>query len=117
MTEELDLGREQRLVVLDAGIVDARNVVGGQHPDHPGHLVRGLHVELGDLALRDEDLHRIGMQAVLGARDKIVGVERASGDVECRGLVRDGVADLVGVRPGVGSLGEVTHVSAPVVLS
>ena len=117
MTEKLDLGREQRLVVLDAGIVDARHVVGGQHSDHPGHLVRGLHIELGDLALRDEDLHRVGVQAVLGARDEVVGVERESGDVECGGLVRDGLADLVGVRGGIGSLGEMTHVSAPVVLS
>jgi hypothetical protein len=78
MTEELHFGREQRLVVLDAGIVDARHVVGGQHPDHPRNVVRGLHIELGDLALRDEDLHRIGMQAVLGARDEVVGVERES---------------------------------------
>jgi hypothetical protein len=37
--------------------------------------------------------------------------------VECRGLVRDGLADLVGVRGGIGSLGEVTHLSAPVMLS
>jgi hypothetical protein len=117
MTEELDLGREQGLVVLDAGIVDARHVVGGQHPDHPGHVVRGLYVELGDLALRNEDLHWVGVQAVLGARDEVVGVKRESGDVECRGLVWDGFADLIGIRGGIGSLGEVTHMSAPVVLS
>ena len=30
---------EQRLVVLDAGVVDAGHVVGGEHPDHAGDVV------------------------------------------------------------------------------
>ena len=32
---------EQRLVVLLAGVVEAGHVLGGQHPDHAGHLVGG----------------------------------------------------------------------------
>ena len=31
---------EQRLVVLDAGVVDAGHVGGGEHPDHAGDVVR-----------------------------------------------------------------------------
>ena len=37
--------REERLVMLHAGVVDPRHVLGGQDPDHTRYVVRGLHLE------------------------------------------------------------------------
>ena len=37
VAEEHDLVGEQRLVVLDAGVVDAGHVGGGEHPHDTGH--------------------------------------------------------------------------------
>ena len=116
VSEEPDLGREQRLVVLHARVVDAGHVVRGQHPDHAGHVVGRLHVESGDRALRHEHLHGVGVQAVLGPGDQVVGVERPPGDVQRGGLVRERLAHLVAVGAGLGSLRELTHRCAPAVL-
>ena len=45
---EHGLGREQRLVVLDARVVDAGHVVGGEHPHDAGHFERRRDVERDD---------------------------------------------------------------------
>ncbi len=88
-----DLGREQRLVVLDARVVDAGHVRGGEHPDHPRHVERRRRVEPGHHGVGLEDLHGVGVQAVLGAAHQVVGVEGETGDVQRRTLVRDRLPD------------------------
>ena len=76
VAEVADLGREERLVVLDAGVVDARHVVGGEDPDDAGHLERRGRVEPGHRRVGLEDLHGVCVQAVLRAAHQVVGVER-----------------------------------------
>ncbi len=47
VADEHHLIREERLVVLHPGVVDARHVRRRQHPDHAGHRERGRGVEPG----------------------------------------------------------------------
>ena len=82
VAEVHDLGREQRLVVLDAGVVDAGHVVGGEHPDDPGHVERRSTSSRVTRAWACGDLHGVGVQAVVGPADQVVGVERRAGDVQ-----------------------------------
>lgn len=96
---------EQRLVVLDARVVDARHVGRREHPDHAGHGERRPDVQAGDPGVRVERLDGVGVQDVLRADHEVVGVERLTGDVEEGTLVRKGLADN-GAR---GSLGQCTH--------
>ena len=105
VAEEHDLRREQRLVVLDAGVVDARHVLGGEHPDHAGNGEGRRNVERGDPRVGVGRLHRVGVQDVLGAVDQVVGVEGRSGDMQHRALVWDREPD----RRAFGSRGQVTH--------
>jgi hypothetical protein len=102
---EHDLGGEERLVVLDPGVVDARDVGGGEDPDHAGDGVGRLGPEGDDPGVRLEHLDGPGVQDVLGPPDQVVGVERLSRDVERGTLVRDGQSDDRVRRP----LGERTH--------
>ena len=102
---EHHLGREQRLVVLDAGVVDPGHVLGGQHPDHAVDVVRRLHPQIGDQGTGVRCLHRPGVQHTAGAHDQVVGVESGTGDVQVGRLVRQLEADLgagrpIGQRPG-----------------
>lgn len=105
VTVEHDLVGEQRLVVLHAGVVDAGHVGDGEHADHAGHGERGLGTQCGDLAPGLHDLDRVGVQRVLGAVHQVVGVERGTGDVQDRTLVRHGDADY-GL---LGTLGQMAH--------
>lgn len=102
---EHDLVGEQRFVVLHPGIVDAGHVGTGQHADHTGHGERGLGAQRGDPAVGLHDLHRVGVQYVLGAMDQVVGVERGAGDVQDCALVRHRDAD----GRLFGALGQMTH--------
>ena len=86
---EHDLAGEQRLVMLDPGIVDPGNVRRGEHADDPGHGERRVGAQPGDPAVRMRDLHRVGVQHVLGAFHQVVGVERLAGDVQGRALMRE----------------------------
>ncbi len=52
VADEHHLVGEQRLVVLHPGVVDARHVRAGQHPDHAGHRQRGSGVEPGHPGVR-----------------------------------------------------------------
>ena len=88
-----DLVGEQRLVVLDAGVVDAGDVLLREHPDDAGDVVRRARVEAGDPRVRVRRLHRVGVQHVLAAADEVVGVERVAGHVQGRALVLHGHAD------------------------
>ena len=90
--EHHDLG-EERLVVLDAGIVDPRHVLGGEHAHHPGDVERRGGVEPGDPRVRVRRADRVGVQDVVRPVDQVVGVERLSGDVERRALVGQRTAD------------------------
>ena len=90
---------EQRLVVLDAGVVDARDVSGGQHPDNAGHPQRRLGAQRGDPGVRTRHLHRVRVQHVLGAQHEVVGVQRGAGHVQGGALVRDRCADRRALRP------------------
>ncbi len=113
MTEEHDLlGREQRLVVLDARVVDpALGHVGrGQHPDDTRHRQCRLDVDRDDPGVRVRRLHGIGVQHVLRAIDQVIGVERLAGHVQDRRLVRDRDPD----RRALGPRGELTHVWSPI---
>ena len=92
---EADLVREQRLVVLDPGVVDARHVGGGEHAHDPRYVVRRGHVEARDPGPGHRGLHGPGVQAVLGPGDEVVGVERLARDVQGRRLVRDRAADPI----------------------
>ena len=87
VAEEHDLAGEQRFVVLDAGIIDAGDVIGGEHANDAGHIERGFRTQPGDARVGVRRLQRIGVQAVLGTADEIVGIERGAGDVQRRGLV------------------------------
>ena len=82
------LAREERLVVPDPRVVDARDVLGAEHPDHAGHLQGGGGPERGHPRVGVRRLHRVGMQAAPRPDDQVVGVERGAGDVEGRALVR-----------------------------
>ena len=102
---EHDLTGKQRLVVLDPGVVDPGNVRRGEHPDDAGHGQRGVGAQRGDPAVRQPNLHGIGVQHVLGALHQVVGVERLAGDVQGRALVRDRDAD----GRALGSFRQGTH--------
>ncbi len=108
---EAHLVGEERLVALHPAVVDAGHVGGGEHPHHPRHVVRRLDAQRGDPGVRVGRLDRPGVQAVLGAEDQVVGVERRAGDVLGGALVRDLQADD---RVG-GALGQPAHADAPVV--
>ena len=104
-----DLVGEQRLVVLDPGVVDAGYVCFGEHPHDAGHVVRRARVETGDARVGVGRLHRVGVQHVLAAADQVVGVERVAGDVQRRALVLHRHADD-GV---VGAVAQLAHDAAP----
>ena len=93
MAVEHHLVGEERFVVLDAGIVDPRNVSGGEHAHDAGHVERRGHVQSRDPGMRLSHLDRVGMQHVLRPLDEVVGVERFAGDVERRALMWDGSPD------------------------
>ena len=59
---------EQRLVVLDPGVVDAGHVGRGEHPDHARHVVRRRGVEPGDPRVGVRRLDRVGVQHVAWCR-------------------------------------------------
>ena len=84
-----NLAREQRLVVLLAGVVEAGHVLGGQHPDHAGHVVGGLGAQAGDPGVRVRGLDRPGVQRGVGTADQVLRVQRGAGDVQVRALVGD----------------------------
>jgi hypothetical protein len=84
---EHDLGREERLVALDAGLVVSGDVVGREHADDAGHVVRRVDLQAGDHRMGVRGLHRPGVQDVLGLLDEVVGVERSPTDVLGGGLV------------------------------
>ena len=107
--EHHDLG-EERLVVLDAGVVDARHVVGGEHADHPGDRQCGLGVDAGDPGVRVRRADRVRVQRSGRPDDEVVGVERVAGDVQRRALVGQREPDD-GV---VGPVGQPAHRDAPV---
>ena len=110
VTVEHHLVGEQRLVVLDPGVVDPGHVGGGQHLDHPGDSVRRADVQLGDLGVGVRGLQRPGGQRSGQPVDQVVGVERLAGDVQRRGLVRHLQADDRVLRPvGQGGEGGVAH--------
>ena len=87
------LAREQRLVVLDPGVVHPGNVVGGEHADHAGHRQRRLGAQCRHPGVGVRGLHGIGVQAAGVPVHQVVGVEREAGDVQVRALVRDRGAD------------------------
>ena len=86
---EHDLAREERLVVLDAGVVDAGHVVGGEHPHDAGHPEGRCGAQGRDPGVCVRRLHRVGVEHGTGPPDEVVGVERGPGDVQRRGLVRE----------------------------
>ena len=90
---EAHLVGEERLVALHAAVVDARHVGRGEHPHDARHGVRRLDAQAGDPRVRVGGLHRPGVQAVLGAEDQVVGVERGAGHVLGGALVRHLLAD------------------------
>jgi hypothetical protein len=96
---------EQRLVVLDAGVVHAGHVGGGEHPDDAGDRAGRLGPQRADPGVGVRGLHRPGVQHTGHPDDEVVGVERGPGDVQRRTLVRDLHADLGRRR----SLGQRTH--------
>ena len=86
---EHDLGGEQRLVVLLAGVVEPGHVLRGQHPDHAGHVIGGPGAQAGDPRVRVRGLDRPGVQRAERAADQVLGVQRGPGDVQVRALVGD----------------------------
>ena len=106
MPPEADLGREERLVVLDAGVVDARHVRGRQHADDAGSRHREIGAQRGHSRVRLLDLHRPGVQHPLRPAHQVIGVERGPRHVQARRLVGDLDTDDGVVRPlgeGVGA--------------
>ena len=94
-----DLAREQRLVMLFAGIVQAGHVVGGEHPDHTRDVVRGFHPQRGDQGVGVRRLDRPRMQRAPGAAQQILRVQGRTGDVQAGALVGDLQPDLRVDRP------------------
>jgi hypothetical protein len=90
---EADLTREERLVMLGAGVVHSGHVVRREHADDPLDLQRRVGAQRGHPCVGDRDLHGIGMQDVAQTVDEIVGVQRLTGHVQARTLVRQGLAD------------------------
>jgi len=107
---EHDLGGKERFVVLDAGVVDARDVGGGEHPDNARHAESAGGVQASDSRVRQRNLNGMRVQHVLGPRDEVIGVERLPGDVERGALMRDGDPDR-GIR---GSFRERAHAGTSV---
>ena len=93
VTVEHDLAGEQRLVVLDAGVVDAGDVGRGEHADDAGHREGRRRAQRGDPRVRVRHLHGMGVQHALGAVHEVVGVQGGPGDVQRRALVGDREAD------------------------
>ena len=86
---EHDLGGEQRLVVLLAGVVESGHVLRGQYPDHAGHVIGRPGAQPGDQGVRVRRLDRPGVQRAERAPDQVLGVQRGAGDVQVRALVGD----------------------------
>nr|BFE73668.1 hypothetical protein GCM10020092_069690 [Actinoplanes digitatis] len=99
VAEEHHLVREERLVVLDAGVVDTGHVGGGEHADHAGHAQRRFDPQRGDPGVCPRHLHGVRVQHVLGPVDQVVGVQRRAGDVQRRALVRYRDPDGAVLRP------------------
>ncbi len=90
--EHHDLG-EERLVVLDAGVVEAWHVGGGEHTHDAVDGERRGDVEPGDPGVGVGRADRVRVQHPRGALHQVVGVERVAGDVEVGALVGQGLAD------------------------
>ena len=86
---EHHLAREERLVGLHAGVVDAGNVVGGEDPHDAGDVERGCGAQSRDLGVRVGCLHRVRVEDAAGAPDEVVGVEGVPRDVQLGRLVRN----------------------------
>ncbi len=100
---EHDLAGEERLVALDPGVVDPRNVVGGEHPDDAFDVIRRVDVERRDGGVGDGGLQGPRVQTPGCSVDEVIGVERGPSDVQVGALVRDlepdfGVDRTIGQR-------------------
>ena len=95
---------EQRLVVLDAGVVDSGHVVGCEHAHDTGHGVGGTHIDR-DARVGVARLHGPCREDAHGAACEVVGVHRGAGDVERCALVRGARADDGVLR----TVGECAH--------
>ena len=106
LTEEHDLvGRQHRLIVFDALVVDSRNVRGGDDPNDSGHRIGGLDVEGEQPRMRGRRLHRVGVEDSGQPTDEVVGVESGAGDMsEGAFMVVAFADDRVG-----GARGELAH--------
>ena len=98
------LAREERLVVLDPGVVEARHVGGGEHAHDAGHAEGVSRVD-GHQRVRVLGLHGPRSEHAVTARGDVVGVHRGSRYVQGSALVRDARAD-----DGIGgACGELAH--------
>ena len=93
MAEEHDLGREQRFVVVHAGIVDAGDIRRGEDPDHARYGFRCPGADREHLRVRLGYLYGVCVQDVFRAGDEVVGVQRGAPDVRGRGFVGAGDPD------------------------
>ena len=106
LAEEHDLvDRQHRLIVLDALVVDAGDVGGGDDLDDSGHRIGGFRIDFAEAAVRGRRLHGEGVEDPGEATDEVIGVERGSGDVAEGAFVGVAFADD---RVG-GALGELAH--------
>ena len=98
------LAREQRLVVLDPGVVHTGHVVRGEHADHTGHGECRVRAQRRHPGVGVRGLHGIRVQAAGVPVHQVVGVERETGDVQVRALVLDRRADhrIVGTQAQLG---------------
>ena len=103
------LVREERLVALDAGIVDAGHVGRREHTDHPRDVVCRCDPQVGDPGVGVRRLHRVRVEDQGGPPDQVVGVQGRAGDVQCGALVREGPSGRSVLR----ALRQAAHVAPP----